>query len=242
MDEDSRPSISPCATHLRHGFFLPAIAVKACCSYLSEPSPALLLKNTCSSRPCGAPSHTHSPDQHARQHVAPHPSLWRCNPGVVHQIPSIWTTRHINTPPTLLSIKTGGKHGTRVFSVTWQMLCSPVGMPERWEGQSYSIRQIWLWPSFSVSRVQRDGREGRFLALSHINTSHACHLEIPSAAAGQTGDLPSVKYPRKTITVRVRREKKQTQAISDRGGLTLAPSAGLWRSEICTGLYDIIPE
>lgn len=37
------------------------------------------------------------PDQHAWQHVAPHPSSWRCNSGVVHQIPSIWSIQHFIT-------------------------------------------------------------------------------------------------------------------------------------------------
>lgn len=37
-------------------------------------------------------THTHTP-----QHVAPHPSSWRCNSGVVHQIPSIWSIQHFIT-------------------------------------------------------------------------------------------------------------------------------------------------
>lgn len=40
----------------------------------------------------GFHTHTHTP-----QHVAPHPSSWRCNSGVVHQIPSIWSIQHFIT-------------------------------------------------------------------------------------------------------------------------------------------------
>lgn len=58
------------------------------CSYLSELSPAS--QNTCSTRPCEVSTHT-------PQHVAPHPSSWRCNSGVVHQIPSIWSIQHFIT-------------------------------------------------------------------------------------------------------------------------------------------------
>lgn len=42
----------------------------------------------------------HIPDQHARQHVVPHPSSRRCNSGVVHQIPSTRAIQRINTSPT----------------------------------------------------------------------------------------------------------------------------------------------
>lgn len=67
------------------------------CSYLSELSPALVFKTPALLAHVRL-LHTYTqPDQHAWQHVAPHPSSWRCNSGVVHQIPSIWSIQHFIT-------------------------------------------------------------------------------------------------------------------------------------------------
>lgn len=65
--------------------------IQPLCSYLSELSPALLLKTP------ALLAHVRFPHTHTRQHVAPHPSSWRCNSGVVHQIPSIWSIQHFIT-------------------------------------------------------------------------------------------------------------------------------------------------
>lgn len=101
------------------------------CSYLSELSPALLLKTPALLAHVRL-LHTYTPpDQHAWQHVAPHPSSWRCNSWVVHQIPSIWSIQHFIT---LLYChqSNGWQAQSTDFPVTWDMLV-PVVIVEIWE-------------------------------------------------------------------------------------------------------------
>lgn len=129
--KDSHPSISLCymgmfsymrirllpPKHLKHSILPLQPSPSARCTLLSEPC---LSKSTCSTMQSPIThTHTHTQqDQHARQHVVPHPSLWRCNPGVVHQIPSIWTIQHIDTPPPTTINQNGWQAQGTGFTVT----------------------------------------------------------------------------------------------------------------------------
>lgn len=85
----------------------------------AEPVPAFQ-KNTCSGLPCRAPPHAHT-SQSACTTACCAPPLWRCNAGTVHQIPSIWASQHINTPPHWFQ---SNWQQTRGAGLTWT--CQPL--------------------------------------------------------------------------------------------------------------------